>query len=405
MNPFQDALIEADKDNFSYLKARYLDKSQIVQADDYLQVSANFYNNKYKRLSIAPNFIDVMMKHPTFNRTISGYNSLVTGAYFAAGQLHDADKTLYDPIYTLTIKPDKHTVVIYNGRNTFFIKIFNLAHFDRSRYRTLIQALVDCEVFVHHAKVPNPTPKHVRDSMRLILKRDFKLNAYEWGLTFNPEISRILLPVIEREAIVNIDGCYYLKNGKRIQCKIKVYNVSALAEGRLGKPYKYIVGDLMKFEVTFTHEFFIHHYAEISKFNSQDDIFRLLLDDILKQFTQNMFNKLTKFEERSLLQVTGTKSKGELMQKLSTPESLQIHLDNDLLNLKNQLHALQTVIEENTAAKYANTAAVHANTAAVDNLALVMMANTAANHANFLSDSSAFIKQQFVDKRKLRVVK
>ena len=410
-NAFQDALVEADKDNFIYLKAQYLDKSQIVQADDYLQVSA-LLNTGKKRLSVADNFVDVMMAHPTYNKTISGYQHDLTGTFFAAGQLTpDANKSLYTPLYCLTIKPDKYTVVIYD-RNVVYIKIFNLAHFDKSRYRTLIQALVDCEVFVHNARVANPTPKHKRDSMRQILKRDFKLNEYEWGLTFNPEISRILLPVIQREAIVNIDDCYYLNKGKRIQCRIKVYNVSALAEDRVGKPYQYIVGDLMKFEVTFTHEFFVHHgYAEVSKFTSQIEIFSLLLDDILKQFTQHLLNKLTKFEEKNLYLVTGTNKKGDFMQKLSTPDSLQTIRDADLLILKNQLNALFSVIEANTAAKYANTNAVHANTAAVDNLALAMMANTAAqtaaNNANFLSEESAFVNQQdaFVDKRKLRLVK
>jgi hypothetical protein len=403
-NAFQDALVEADKDNFTYLKARYLDKSQIVQADDYLQVSA-LLNTGKKRLSVADNFVDVMMAHPTFNKSIAGYQHDLTGTFFAAGQLTpDANKSLYTPLYCLTIKPDKYTVVIYD-RNVVYIKIFNLAHFDKSRYRTLIQALVDCEVFVHNARVANPTPKHKRDSMRQILKRDFKLNEYEWGLTFNPEISRILLPVIQREAIVNIDDCYYLNKGKRIQCRIKVYNVSALAEDRRGKPYQYIVGDLMKFEVTFTHEFFVHHgYAEISKFTSQIEIFSLLLDDILKQFTQHLLNKLTKFEEKNLYLVTGTNKKGDFMQKLSTPDSLQTILDTDLLMLKNQLNALQTVIE-------ANTNAVNANTAATEKHTLAMMANTsaltAANNANFLSDSSAFVNQQdaFVDKRKQRNLK
>jgi hypothetical protein len=403
-NAFQDALVEADKDNFTYLQARYLDKSQIVQADDYLQVSA-LLKTGTKRLSVAHNFIDVMTAHPTSNKTISGYQHDLTGTFFAAGQLTpDANKSLYTPLYCLTIKPDKYTVVIYD-RNVIYIKIFNLAHFDKSRYRTLIQVLVDCEVFVHNPRVANPTPKHKRDSMRQILNRDFKLNEYEWGLTFNPEISRILLPVIQREAIVNIDDCYYLNKGKRIQCRIKVYNVSALAEDRRGKPYQYIVGDLMKFEVTFTHQFFIHHgYAEVSKFTSQIEIFILLLDDILKQFTQHLLNKLTKFEEKNLYLVTGTNKKGDFMQKLSTPDSLQTLLDTDLLMLKNQLNALQTVIE-------ANTSAVHANTAATEKHTLAMMANTsaltAANHANFLSDSSAFVNQQdaFVDKRKQRNLK
>lgn len=275
-------------------------------------------------------------------------------------------------------------MVIYD-RNTFYIKIFNLAHFDKSRYRTLVNTLIDCDVFIHKARVANPTQRNKRESMRLILKRDFRLNEYEWGLTFNGKISNILLPVIQREAIVNIDDCYYLNKGKRIQCKIKVYNVSALAEDRRGKPYKYIVGDLMKFEVTFQHEFFIHHgYATISSFTSQIAIFSLLLTDILKQFNQHLLNKLTTFETKNLYLATGT-SKGDFIQKLTNPESLQTLLDGDLLTLKKQLNALFTVIEQNTSA---------------------VSENTAANNANFLNESSAFVKQQDaqIDKRKLRLV-
>lgn len=403
LNPFEAAIIEADKDNFTYLKARYLDKSMIVQADDYLQVSA-LLDNGVKRLSVADNFIDIMAAHPTLERTISAYKHLKTGVYFAPKQLPPLfNKTLYAPIYRLTIKPDKYTVLIYD-RNTFFIKIFNLAHFDKSRYRALIKAIEDCDVFVHKSRVANPTRKHKYDSMRLILMRDFGLNEYEWSLTFNGEISRILLPVIQREAIVNIDDCYYLNKGKRIQCKIKVYNVSAMAEGRRGKPYKYITGDLMKFEVTFQHEFFIHHgYATITRFTSQFAIFSLLLADILKQFNQHLLNKLTTFETKNLYQATGT-TRGTFMQKLMNPESLQTMLDTDLQALKNQLRALFIVIEANTNAVSKNTSATEAHT-------LAMLANTAAltaaNHSQFLAESSAFFNQQEkqLDKRKLRVVK
>jgi hypothetical protein len=402
LNLFEAAIIEADKDNFTYKKAQYLDKSMFVHADDYFQVSA-LLNNGVKRLSVADDFIDIMAAHPTFNRTISGYKHLLTDVYLATKQLPlPFDKTLYETIYRLTIKPDKYTVLIYD-RNTFFIKIFNLAHFSESRYCALVKALIECEVFVHNARVENPTKKHKCESMRLILKRDFKMNEYEWSMTFNSQISRILLPVIQREAIENIDGCYYLNKGKRIQCKIKVYNVSAMAEGRRGKPYRYITGDLMKFEVTFQHEFFIHHEdATITSFTSQIAVFSLLLTYILKQFNQHLLNKLTTFEKNNLYQATST-TKGTFMQKLMNPESLQTMLDTDLQALKNQLRALFTVIEANTSAVSRNTVATEAHTVA-------MIANTAAltaaNHSQFLAESSAFLSQQEkqLDKRKLRVV-
>jgi hypothetical protein len=408
LNYIDAALVEADKINFIYKKSQYLDKAQIAHADDYLQISA-LLNTGVKRLSVAENFVDVMMAHPTFEKTISGYKHDLTGTYFAAGQLTpDANKSLYSPQYCLTIKPDKYTVVIYD-RNTFYIKIFNLAHFDKSRYRTLLQTLVDCDVFIHKSRVINPTPKHKRESMRLILKRDFGLHEYEWGLTFNSEISNILLPVIQREAIVNIDDCYYLNKGKRIQCKIKVYNVSALSEDRRGKPYQYIVGDLMKFEATFQPEFFIHHgYATIASFTSQLAIFSLLLTDILKQFNQHLFNKLTKFEKNKLYLATGT-TKGNFMDKLTNPDSLQTMLDGDVLMLKKQVNALFSLIEANTIATKANTLAVNANTVANEANTLAVLANTAAlltaaNNANFFSESNAFFKEvdAKTDKRKVR---
>jgi hypothetical protein len=128
-----------------------------------------------------------------------------------------------------------------------------------------------------------------------------------------------------------------------------------------------------------------------------------LLEDILKQFTQHLFNKLTKFEVKNLYLVTGVSTKGDFVKKLTNSDSLQTLLDGDLLTLKKQINALISMIE-------VNTNAVHANTIATDNLTLAMMANThartVANSANFVSDSSAFFKQQdaFVDKRKWRVV-
>jgi hypothetical protein len=85
--------------------------------------------------------------------------------------------------------------------------------------------------------------------MQLMLKRNFSVNEYEWCITFNAEISLLLLPAIQRECVENIDGCYYLYRGKSIQCKIRVYNITAMAEDRKNKPYRYITGDLMKFEV------------------------------------------------------------------------------------------------------------------------------------------------------------
>lgn len=406
MNILEAAIHEQAEDSFRYLKTQYLELSPIVPADDFLQVSA-LLNNNGKRLSVAENFVDVMEKLPGFNRTISGYIHTETGVYYAPGQLTQlANKSLYTPTYALTCKPDEYTVLIYD-RNTFFINIHKLAHFAGSRQKALIDTLVNCEVFVHNAKVADPTAKHKRDSMAVILKRDFKPNTYEWGLSCNGELSKIILPAVLRGALPSdTPGTYYLYRGnKRIQCKIKVYNVTA-RDDRKGQPYQYIVGDIMKFEVTFQREFFIHHgYATTAKFKTQTDSFNILVADILKQFSQHLLNKLSSFEKKQLLKATGTKTIGEFMQKHITPESLQTNRDNDLFGMKKIIQGLAGYLRANTAATNANTIATDAHTAA-------LLANTAAltaanDKTHSLAEFNEFVTQQEkqIDKRKLRIVR
>jgi hypothetical protein len=338
------ALVENDMDNIRYLKAQYLDKSIVIQADDFLQISAKVNtttkNGKKKRLSLAENFIDIMDSHPTIKRSVSGYIHKESGAY-RESKPSAIYSQQYKKVEERTIQLDKYTVVIYNGRDTLFIKIHKLAHFTGNRYRALINTLVDCNVFVHKARVANPTATHKRDSMRNILKRDFGLNEFEWSFTFNSEISAFVAPALKRSAVLTLDGTSYLyppvyeagsNKNKFIQCEAKIYNISALQEGRIGKPYQYIVGDIFKFEVTYTKAFFKskhHQYAKISAFKTQRDIFNLLLKDNLGQFQSHVLNNLTYLEKGRLCNSTGTKTIGDFMQKLSNDVSLQTNVDTD----------------------------------------------------------------------------
>jgi hypothetical protein len=256
LNPFEAAIVEADMDNIQYLKEQYLNKSMIIQADDYLQISAKVNTTtkkgKKKRLSVAENFIDVMDSHPTIQRSVSGYIHKESGAY--CERLPSAiDRQQYKKVEVRTIRPDRYTIVIYNGRDTLFIKIYKLAHFTGSRYRTLINTLIGCNVFVHKARVSNPTKKHKYNSMRLILQRDFGLHEYEWGFTFNAEISAHVAPALQRSAVLTLDCMSYLYpplleagSGKNtvILCRAKIYNITAMQESRMDKPYQYIAGDL-----------------------------------------------------------------------------------------------------------------------------------------------------------------
>jgi hypothetical protein len=361
LNPFEDALIEADIDNIRYLKTQYLNKSMVIQADDYLQISAKVNTatkkgNK-KRLSVAENFIEVMDSHPTIQRSVSGYIHKESGTYRES--LPSAIYARqYKKVEVRTIQPDKYTVVIYNGRDTLFIKIHKLAHFTGSRYRTLINTLLGCNVFVHKARVSNSTQKHKYNSMRLILQRDFGLHEYEWGFTFNAEISAFVAPALQRSAVLTLDGMSYLYpplleagSGKNtvIQCRAKIYNVTAMQESRKGKPYQYIAGDLFKFEITYTSAFFKsknHQYAAIPAFKTQRDIFSLLLKDNLGRFEKHVLKPLTCIEKHKLCKVTGIKTIGDFMPKLSDDVSLQTNVDIDRKMIIERFSALEKLIFE-----------------------------------------------------------
>ena len=357
MDWLQATCFEFDIDNIHHLRAQYLDRSMVIQADDYLQISAKMTTKtkkgRPKRLSVADDFIDVMDAHPTIQRSLSGYKHCGSGRYIKTLP-EAANISHYRKVFERTIQLDRHTVLIHNGRNHFKIKIHKLAHFSGSRYRALLDALINCNVFVHKARVANPTAKHKRESMRNILKSDFRLNEFEWGFTFNAEISAFVAPALQRSAVLTLDGTSYLypplfeagsgKN-KVIQCKAKIYNISALQDGRKDKPYQYIPGDIFKFEVTYDPAFFQsenHKYAaEIPAFKLQRDIFNLLLEDNLSQFKTHVIGNLTKTEERRLFNATDTNDEDSFMRKLSNAVSLQTHVDADGQRILERLAALE----------------------------------------------------------------
>jgi hypothetical protein len=358
MNWVESACFESDIDNIQYLRGQYLDESMVIQADDYLQITAKLNtttkNGKPKQLSVADDFIAIMDAHPTIQRSVKGYIHRDTGAYLETLPAA-VDMRFYRKVEVRTIQPDKYTVLIYNGRNHFKIKIHKLAHFAGCRYRALLNTLVDCNVFVHKARVACPTANHKRDSMRNILKRDFKMNMFEWGFTFNAEISAFVAPALQRSAVLTLDGTSYLypplfesgsgKN-KVIQATAKIYNVSALKESRKDKPYQYMEGDIFKFEITYTPAFFQsknHKYAAIPAFKLQRDIFALLLKDNLSQFESHVLKNLTHIEKRRLFIATGTPNLGGFMQKLSNAVSLQTNVDIDGRRILDRLAALEKI--------------------------------------------------------------
>jgi hypothetical protein len=334
---------------------RFASNSQIIQADDYWTVSAPAYNSDGKLQSfLAADFVTKILNHSTCNRTVTGYTDKQTGEYKAAGQLSAIrDKSAYTPEYsTLTITPDSSTVVIYaDGR--LYIKKHKLSGFAGNRVASVVDTLVtlaECGILAYNARTGN-TPAHVRDAMTKILNRNFTHHCYEWQSTFNGNLSAIAAPALQRSAVYTKDGMCYMwpekfeagtTKGKRIQCIIKIYNISAIQEDRKNKPYQYIVGDIFKFEITFTHEFFIHHEdAKISAFKSQRDIFALLLKHIVTQFKKFVLKPLTPLELKAFYRATGAASESEFMRKLTNHESLQVNLAAELQSIKEKQAALE----------------------------------------------------------------
>ena len=338
--------------------ASVADNSLIIHADDYWIVSAPAYNSDRKRQSfISPDFVTQILNHSTCNRTIKGYTDKLTGKSFTSGQLLAIrDKSAYTPEYsTLTITTDSTTVVIY-AEGRLYIKKHKLPGFAGNRVSGMVDTmvtLVDCGILVYNARTGN-TPQHLRDAMRHILTRKeskFTHHCYEWQSTFNADLSSIIAPALERSSGHTFDGTCYLwpekyeagsAKGKRIQCRIKIYNISAVQEDRKNKPYQYIVGDIFKFEITFTHEFFYRHsernpdFARISDFKSQGDIFDLLLKHIVAQFKRFVLKPLTPLELNSFYRATGAANEAEFMKKLINPDSLQVNIAAELQAIKDK---------------------------------------------------------------------
>jgi len=341
--------------------------SQIVQADDYWEISTPTKDSKGKLLSFfADDYVSKLLEYKGCSRTVVSYVCKATGELKAAGELkHLADKSGYAPMHDrLTIQPDNSTVVKYSeGR--LYIKKHKLAGYSDSRVSSMVDtlvALVECGVMKHNSRT-GTTARRVRDAMQHVLCRKesrFTHHKFEWQATFNAELSAIVAPALQREAVYTDDGMCYLwpekfvagtTKGRRIECSIKIYNITAVQDDRKGKPYQYLPGDVFKFEITFNHQFFLRQakskpdFARISDFKSQHDIFALLQKHIVKQFKQFVLKPLNNDELTAFYHATGTTSEVEFMRKLKNPASLQTNADNEMATITTRQDAFEKTIQ------------------------------------------------------------
>lgn len=357
--------------------------TKIIQADDIIEISAEYVDGNNKRLSLASDFIDRMKQSAASNKqNITDYFSPSQDKYIKPHTYYQlTDKGDYRPVYLILQKVDDFTLTSYS-KNKITIKIHKLSHFDESRYKALIQTMQDCKLFEFKRRKP-PTHKRTYNATRQVLKRRFTIAGYEWGLIFNHDISKVIFDALPRIPHIKKDrGSYYLQDSPRSQCKIKIYNIDAASPERISQPLQFKQGDRLKLEITFKHRYFIDHpELTISNMTYQNDISDLLYNDNKRLLNKCLISHLKPAELRAIMAIAEVKNKGDFMAIISDSRTTQTDTDKRLAKIEAHLKELDKIMTANTQATEENARAI--------------------------ADIKDFIdyKESKIDKRKLRAVK
>lgn len=357
MSDFDDCFTPVDTDCINRLSAeidnaKELNDSmtRIIQADDMLTLCAEFIKSKNKRrLSVAPDFVDKIKRRCNGKPNVIGGKDKTTGLHLSKLEyLSLTDMRTAWPEYQFFCKGlnDKYVSFSYAG-NMLFIKLSKLSNFTDSRYRALIDALTNDDIFTHNARKP-VTYKTSYNNFRQILLRDFGLFEYEWGLTFNAVISAAIYPALTRIAPRIYKNTFYLYDGKRTQCKIKAYNITAANDNNRHLSSEYCRGDRLKFEVTYRKEYFIKRPdLTVNYLTFQNDIAGALLLDNKKQLSAHLVDKLTRHELNALLDAACVGNKGDFMRIIEDDRSTQVSTDARINSIELEIIKFKAVISEN----------------------------------------------------------
>jgi len=343
INLLDELMLPVELDRLTMLQAENDKLTRIIQADDTIEIQAELIDRKRDRLCLVDNFADVMKDHLTCNNPrISGYKHLESDSYISADAYYRLpSKAGYARVYELINRFDEYTTIHY-CKNKLSIKIVKLSHFDKSRYRTLIRVLQESGLFTYNQRTDNPTEKHIYNTFRQVLLRKFYIVNYEYGLFFNPEISRALLKPLARISKKVVGNTHYLHDGKRITCKVKVYNIDAAI--RQDQTANWIEGDRLKFEVTFRHQFFRNQSdLTLNRFTYQNKIVYLLHEKVKELLNNHLIVKLKPDEKRRLINAAKIGGIGEFMSIISDDETTQISTDKRLKSIEEQIKSIKEV--------------------------------------------------------------
>lgn len=356
MDIFQEAFNEATLDLIERLTAENNHLTRITQADDVLEVAVQLVDSVTgKRLSSLKNFIDKMKSMHGADYKATKYKK---GDQFISVSDYKAlpNKAGWLPVYKIYCKSDDHTVIEYSD-NILSIRIHNLSHWDKSRYWATIRAIFGSGLFEFKHRT-EPNAKRIYNAARNTLLRHFYIKRYEWGLILNPAISEVIHGTLSRMIADNVPSIkrelntVYLYDSKESQCKIKIYNIEAAKKGRNSQDPEFRVGDRLKFEITYKHEYFRKHKGlTVNLLTVQNVIADLLYNDNKRLFDTKLISKLKPQELRDLFTAATVNNRGEFMELFSDNKTVQIATDKRLTDIEYQIAQLRQTMTDQVAAQ------------------------------------------------------
>jgi len=348
MNLIEQACSSCTQDIIEQLIQENAAITRAIQSDDYIEISAELTDRHNKTsLPLADKFIDIMAKNLAHAPEIINYINIATGNRISINAYNALDiKVGYSPVYKLLHRHDEHTIITHY-QNILSIRINKLAHFDKSRYRELINTLIDSELFVHKAR-KTPSQKNIYNSMRQVIIRRFKVTKYEWCFMFNPEISAALGRHLDSIDAKKCGGTYYLHDSKRSRTLIKVYNTDYKADSdRNSGPYRFMQGDRFRFEILYKSRFFTENTDTlgIKEFKLQKDIFHLLHEYNCHHIKIHLLDKFKGTQLRDILESAKVNSKQGFVDMITDSRSTQVEIDERLRKIETQLAELKATQE------------------------------------------------------------
>lgn len=338
---------------------------RVIQTDDVLEIGAQWVKRGNKKLNrkksrlenLKPDFIDIMQsKRGASSEIISYYNKTDDSDRKSIKQyngLPDTEKSNYFSVRKYYCKLNEYTFIEYYSNN-LSIRIHNLSYCDKSRYREIMQAITDSELFKFKHRTAYPTKTQISDATRAMLDRRFNIKKYEWGLIFDHSLSSVIHEALNRIVAKNIPGVRGEKNTVYLHesssYKIKIYNITvADNKNRRDKEPEFRVGDRLKFEITYKTAFLTRKGLKIHHLKTQDYIADLLCNDNEKLFEKYFLRRLTPQEKRHLFENAKVSSESEFMELIrnSLVETSAEQKHGEIYS--NSKQAIKSLVQQNNA--------------------------------------------------------